>query len=381
MAGHRVVGARSETAMNFSERSRWVVATGFALGATTYAIADGFVQTNLVSNRSGVAQVTDPGLVNAWGLAYSATGPFWVANNGTGTATVYNVAALDDSTSKSSLTVAIPGDGSVTGQVFNAGTGFNGDRFLFVNEDGTISGWRSALGSSAETLATGLPSNVYKGAAVSTIGGHDYLYAANFRSGSVDVLKGDFGAANLTGNFTDPNLPASFAPFNIQNLGGTLYVTYGKQDANGFDALTGAGLGIVDAFDLQGNLIGRIASQGTLNAPWGLAIAPGSFGAFAGDLLVGNFGDGRINAFDPVTHALVGQLKDGNGGVISIDGLWGLTPGNGDNGGSIDRVYFSAGPNGEADGLFGSLAMVPEPGTVTVLLFGLGSVGLRRRKR
>jgi len=355
-------------------------AATFAVLTTVGCLAQGqgFSQTNLVASGGG-AQISDPNLLNPWGLAYSPTSGFWSANNGTGTATIYNVTPAADVTTKVALTVTIPGAGNPTGQVFNGGTGFNADRFLFVSEDGTVSGWRGALGTTAEILQTGDPDNVYKGSALSDIGGHTYLYAANFHTGAVDVLKGDPGAPGLSGNFLDPNLPAGYAPFNIQNLNGMLYVTYAKQDGTGRDAVSGAGLGIVDVFDLQGNLMGRVASGGVLDTPWGLALAPSTFGPLAGDLLVGNFGDGRISAFDPVSHAFLGQIQDGMGNALSIDGLWALMPGNDGNGGSSSRLYFTAGPNDESAGLFGVLTPVPEPGS----LLALGALGLAvvRRRR
>ncbi len=241
-----------------------------------------------------------------------------------------------------------------------------------------------ALGTTAEILQTGEPNNVYKGTTAASIAGFGYLYSANFHSGAIDILKEDNGAPDLTGKFTDPNLPANYAPFNIQKLGDTIYVTYALQDAAGRDDVAGAGHGLVNAFDLQGNLFGRVGTMGLLNSPWGLAIAPASFGSFAGDLLVGNFGDGRINVFNPTSHAFLGQLSDASGQPIVIDGLWGLMVGNNVAGGSSDRVYFTAGPNAETHGLFGVILSVPEPSSLLLLLSGstvvLG-VGLRRRSR
>jgi uncharacterized protein (TIGR03118 family) len=246
-----------------------------------------------------------------------------------------------------------------------------------VSEDGTISGWRPALGTTAEVLQIGSSANVYKGTTEATIAGHSYLYAANFRAGSIDVLKGDPGAPDLAGHFTDPNLPAGYAPFNIQLLGGKLYVTYALQDGNKKDDVPGAGHGFVSVFDTQGNFLGRVATAGTLDSPWGLAIAPLSFGQFASDLLVGNFGDGHINAFDLLTDTFVGQLLALNGTELTIDGLWALTVGNGFNAGSSNKLYFSAGPDGETNGLFGvitaSSATVPEPGTILLLAVGLAA--------
>jgi uncharacterized protein (TIGR03118 family) len=346
--------------------------------------------TNLVSDdqTANVAQITDPGLLNAWGLSYPPTGPFWVSSNGAGTAVLYSVNPATQATTKLGVTVTIPDEGSVTGQVFNsAGAGsFNGDNFLFVSEDGTISGWRNAIGTTAERLQTPSASNVFKGAAFATLAGTGYLYAANFRTGNIDVLKGQAGAPDLAGRFTDPNLPAGYAPFNIQNLGGTMYVTYALQDAARHEEVAGAGRGFVSSFDLQGNLIARIASAGTLDAPWGLAIAPSSFGALAGALLVGNFGDGRISAFNPSTHAFLGQLAASDGTPLSIDGLWALAAGNDGSAGSSALLYFTAGPDDESHGLFGvltpqAIAAVPEMSTSLLFLAGLAGIGLLVRRR
>jgi len=340
---------------------------------------------NLVTDDqlANAAQVTDPGLVNAWGLSYAPTSPFWVSSNGIGEAQLYAVNPATQSTAKQGLTVSIPGDGTVTGQVFNAnaGSAFGGDLFLFVSEDGTISGWRGALGTTAETLLPGSAANVYKGSAFGTTGGNSYLYAANFRTGAIDVEKGSAAAPALSGTFADPNLPAGFAPFNIQNLGGTLYVTYAQQDASKHDEVAGLGMGFVDSYDLQGHLLARVAGGGTLNAPWGLAIAPSSFGAMAGALLVGNFGDGRINAFNPTTHAFLGQVQAAGGGTLAIDGLWAIAPGNDGNGGSSSLLYFTAGPDDESHGLFGVLTPAPEPSTSALLLAGLLGAMVRVRRR
>jgi uncharacterized protein (TIGR03118 family) len=335
----------------------------------------GFIQTNLASDVPGLAQVTDPDLVNSWGMGASPTSPVWIGDNGTGTAVLYNGAGV-----KQGLVVTIPGYG-VTGVVFsNVAGSFNGDTFLFANEDGTVSGWRGALGTNAETLALGSVANVYKGLATATIGTNAYAYLANFRTGHVDVLKGNAGAPNLPGSFTDPGLPAGYAPFDVQTLSGVVYVSYALQDTAKHDDVAGAGHGFVDAFDLQGNFIRRLVSQGALNSPWGLALAPAGFGNFGGYLLVGNFGDGTINVYDPVTGAFVETLRDSNGNPIMIDGLWGLRFGIGGSPATAETLYFTAGPDGESHGLFGTLTQVPEPGAWGTMAVGLLALVVARRR-
>jgi uncharacterized protein (TIGR03118 family) len=346
-----------------------------ALGATPVA-ASPFAVTYLASDQPGVALSVDPQLVNAWGLASSATSPLWIGSNGSGTSEVYNGFGV-----KQGLVVTIPGDGSVTGVVFNNGAvgSFNGDAFLFGSEDGTISGWRGALGTTAEVLQSASLDNIYKGIAVGSIGADTYAYAANFHTGDIDVLKGNAGAPNLLGSFVDPGLPSGYAPFNVQNLGGSLYVTYALQDASREDDVPGLGHGFVDRFDLNGTFLGRVISGGALDSPWGLALAPVGFGNLAGDLLVGNFGNGLIHAYNPVTGALVETLVDENGNPILIDGLWGLRFGNGGVGQSPTTLYFTAGPDSERHGLFGQLTAVPEPGTWVLL--ASGALAVRRRRR
>jgi uncharacterized protein (TIGR03118 family) len=350
--------------------------SGWCLSSLAFAGPVGFEQINLASDLASLVGSPNPDILNAWGLASSSSSPWWIGLNGNGNAEVYSGAGV-----KQSVFATIPGDDTVTGVVFSGVTGsFNGDLFLFGSEDGTVSGWRGSLGTAAETLVTGSTANVYKGITDATIGGNEYAYLANFRTGAVDVLKGNAAAPSLTGNFTDPNIPAGFAPFGIQHIGSLIYVTYAMQDGAKHDDVPGAGNGFVDAFDLQGNLLQHLISNGTLNSPWGLALAPAGFGDFGGDLLVGNFGDGSIHAFNPTTGAPVGTLTDGSGNPLSIDGLWSLQFGNGGAAGPTTTLFFTAGPNGEADGLFGELVTAPEPATWMLGLVGLLPL-LRRLRR
>jgi uncharacterized protein (TIGR03118 family) len=339
-----------------------------------------FSQTNLVTDNQAVnaAQISDPDLLNPWGISFSPTTPFWVSDNGnylsSTNVTTYNV-TTSNSAGLTTRAVLIPGIGNVTGQVYNANSSFafNGDIFLFVSLDGTVSGWRSALGSTAETFISGSTANVYTGAAESTSGTNSYLDAANFRAGAIDPIR-SVTTPSLTGSFTDPSLPAGYAPYNIQLLGSNLFVTYALQNSTSSAAVKGTGNGYVDEFDTQGDFLARVASNGTLNAPWGLALAPQSFGSYAGDLLVGNFGGGTINAYNLSNNSYVGQLEGTNGQPLVISGLWALTIGNGTSAGSTQDIYFTAGPNNQADGLVGVIGPVPEPSTLALL--GVGVVGL-----
>jgi uncharacterized protein (TIGR03118 family) len=320
---------------------------------------------------------TDPQLINPWGLAASATSPLWIGSNGSGVAEVYTGAGVKNT----SVVVTIPGNGSVTGVAFNSTGQFNNDSFLFASEDGTVSGWRSALGTTAETLVAASASDVYKGITLDTTGGDNYALLANFYSGSIDVLKGSGGDPNL-GGFVDPSIPSGYAPFDVQDLNGVVYVTYAEQDGSKQDEIDGAGLGYIDAFDLNGNLISRLVSNGPLNAPWGLAIAPAGFGDLGGDLLVGNFGDGTIDAFT-TSGTFVETLDGANGNPLSIDGLWALRFGSGSaNGGGANTLYITAGPNGETGGLFAEVTAVPEPATWLPAGLALAAaMRLRRGKR
>ncbi|MBV9121892.1 MAG: TIGR03118 family protein, partial [Planctomycetes bacterium] len=292
-------------------------------------LASGFLQTNLVADTPGLARVTDPNLINPWGLAFSPAGPFWIADGGTGVSTLYN-AAGQSPVPGSSLVVQLPPAGvelsgtagAPTGVVFNDGPSFQvaeGGKsapslFLFATEDGAIAGWNPRVDPYRAVLAVDNSASaagaVYTGLALADTPAGTFLYAANFHTGTIDVFDQDFHPVHGAGAFADPSLPAGYAPFNIQDLGGRLYVTYALQDAARQEDAAGPGHGFLDVFDLQGHRLQRLASQGPLNSPWGLALAPEDFGAFRNDLLVGNFGDGHINAFDPATGAFLGRLQD-----------------------------------------------------------------------
>lgn len=279
-----------------------------------------FYQTNLTSDLPGVAQNVDPALANPWGIAFSPTSPIWIADNGTGLSTLYNGAGQPVPLG-SPLQVTIPPaaggmpPSTPTGAVFT-NTGFQGSHFIFATEDGTIDAWTSGTNAVRE-VDNSAAGAIYKGLArVGTT-----LYAANFHSGQIDVFDTNFAPTSVSGGFTDPNLPAGFAPFGIQSIGSLLYVTYAKQDAGGEDDVAGPGNGFVDVFDANGVLQRRLISNGPLNSPWGVALAPAGFGSFANDLLVGNFGDGKINVFDPSTGNFVAVLTDPNNDPIVIQGL------------------------------------------------------------
>ena len=363
-----------------------------------------FAETDLVANKSPLldgngishtAKVVDPHLVNPWGVSESTRSPFWVADNGAGVSTLYNSAGKPQP-----LVVSIPapGDplgtgGAPTGTVFNIAaasdptafqvTGVDKDNnpvsaaavFLFATEDGTIVGWNPGVNppgfEPAKAGTYGIiahdesdEGNVYKGLAIAQdADGNFLLYVTNFNGGTVDVYDKSFNDAKLPADaFTDPRLPRGYAPFNIApitvNGQQRLFVTYAVQDADKHDDVAGMGHGIVDAYDLQGQMLARFAQHGQLNSPWGLALAPASFGELAGDLLIGNFGNGHINAFDPVTGEFIGKLRGAHGQAVAIEGLWTIRVGNGVNGGDPNLLYFTAGPNDESDGLFGSLAPV-----------------------
>ena len=339
--------------------------------AQSNAGSQGFYQqTNLVSDIAGVAKFTDSNLVNPWGLVHAPQSPWWVADNGTGVSTLYNGHGV-----KVPLTVTIPPPGgspagttaAPTGTIFNGTSGFvvseNGKSgsalFIFATEDGTISGWNpnvdptnAVLAVDRSTVGAGA---VYKGLAIGSNANGTFLFATNFRFGTVEKFNSNF---KLVKSFTDPNVPNGYAPFGIQSNGGNLlYVTFALQNAQKHDDVAGPGNGFVNVFDTNGHLLRRFASRGALNSPWGVTRASFAFGRFSGDILVGNFGDGEISAFDSDGHFL-GTLKDSENHPIVIDGLWTLTLGGGRTS-SSDTLYFTAGPNGETNGLFGTITPVP----------------------
>jgi uncharacterized protein (TIGR03118 family) len=330
--------------------------------------AVGFRQVNLVADRHHHALFTDPNLVNAWGITASPTGPFWVNDNGTGVATLYDGAGMAQPPG-TPLVVTIPlppgqsGNAAPTGIVFNgnssdfivSGSSMSGHAvFLFATEDGTISGWNPAADPTHAILeVNNSPAAVYKGLALASTGSGDFLFAANFRAGTVDEFDSSF---HLVRSFTDPSLTAHrFAPFGIAELNGQLFVTFAKQKKSKHDDLAGPGNGFVDVFDNSGNFVKRLVSRGKLDSPWGLALAPSGFSKFGGDLLVGNFGDGHIHAYDPVSGQFRGELVRRRGHPLLIDGLWGLRFGNNGQAGSSGTLFFTAGPAGESHGLFGAL--------------------------
>ena len=335
-----------------------------------------FVETNLVTDGLEPAANTDPKLVNPWGIAQAgATGPFWVSDNNSGFSTIYGSNGtplplqVQIATPPGQTTPAAP-----TGVVFNPFAAQNAfllpdgkpADFIFATEDGTISGWNGGSQSvlmvdNSNNPVAGADGNgaVYKGLAIASTSNGPELFAANFRHGTVDVFNSGF---QQVGSFTDPSVPKGYAPFNVQALGGNLFVTFAKQNAAKHDDVAGAHHGFVDEFNVNGQLIARVASHGPLDSPWGMAIAPQGFGAFTGDLLVGNFGNGKIDAYNLTTDKFVGHLLDADGKPLVIGDLWGLIPGNGGQGGNANTIYFTAGVQNEAHGLFGALNAAPDLG-------------------
>ena len=326
-----------------------------------------YTVTPLASDVAGMAPVTDTNLENTWGLARGASTPWWIANNGTASTSVYTSAGARVDIGGLPAQ-GVPGD--PTGAVFSGIAGqfqvattaspttLGASNFVFDSEDGTISAWR--IGSTAALVTVDMSSSgaVFKGLAISNGPSGPRLYATDFANGRVDVFDGGWNQVNTPGAFVDPGLPAQYAPFGIQTIGDRVFVTYGKQQPGSADEAHGQGLGIVDAFDLDGKFLGRVAQHGQLNAPWGLAWAPASFGRFGGDLLVGNFGDGQINAYEEMPNRHFehrGTLHAATNGKLSIDGLWALEFGNTGPNGDAQTLFFTAGIDDEAHGLFGTI--------------------------
>ena len=332
-----------------------------------------YVQTDLVSDIPGTAPVTDTNLKNPWGMSFSRTSPFWVSNQGSNTATLYSDAG--GKPTKLGLTVTIPttpaGPQGPTGQV-NNGTGsfVLSDKtpaaFIFANLNGTISAWNGGLGTTAQVQVPSSSGAIFTGLALATVGGSPHLYVANTAANTIEVYNGNFQRTTLSGNFTDPNPVAGFSAYNVQNIGNNLFVTYG----NNAGGVPHAG-GYVDEFDLNGNFIKRIVTNGPLNDPWGVVKAPATFGVFGGDLLIGNLFDSKISAYDLSTTVptFKGQITT-NTGFASPVGLWALDFGNGVTGNS-NTLFFTSGINDQKDGLFAALTPVPEPASAVHAVLAL----------
>lgn len=313
-----------------------------------------YKQTNLVSDVPGLAIFTDSNLVNPWGLTRGPTSPWWISDNGKSVSTLYNGSG-NPFPIGSPLVVTIPPSGSTpTGVVFNPGGNGFGERFIFVSEDGRITGWSSGTSAviRADHSAGGA---VYKGVTMANNGGTDYLYVANFHNGTVDVFNSTYTEVSLGGNFKDEQIPEGFAPFNVVNINGDLFVTFAKQDAAKHDDVAGPKLGYVDKFSPDGKLLMRLNHGPWMNSPWGIALAPDNFGKLSNKLLVGNFGSGNIGIFDPENGNFNGFFKDDRG-MVTIDGLWALVFGNGANAGPSNVLFFTAGIEDEQHGLFGMIS-------------------------
>jgi uncharacterized protein (TIGR03118 family) len=341
--------------MKTFKMSSGLMLCGF-LAAT--ANAQHYTQTNLLSNAGSAASKNDNNLVNGWGLARSSTSPWWVSDNGSNKSTLY-----DGSGNANARVVNVPG--GPTGTVFNGTQEFQlaagrPAAFLFASEDGTISGWNPNVDANNAVVMATTSGATYKGLAMASVNGSNYLYAADFHNGRIDVFDNAFHRLSDTAmaGFRLPGRPRGLSPFNIQNIGGNLFVTYAQPDDDRHDDVPGNGRGLIAAFSAGGELLRVFDRVAELNAPWGLAVAPGDFGVFSHHLLVGQFGSGQIAAFDLVSGRFAGLLQDASGKPVQIDGLWGLGFGGGGSNGAANALYFSAGPDGEGSGLFGMLAPV-----------------------
>jgi uncharacterized protein (TIGR03118 family) len=350
------------------------VASALAATPATPSPANSYLVHNLVSDLPSMADYEDHNLVNPWGLATTASSPFWLGNNGTGTSTLYGTTGAPIALVVTVPTPTATTGGAVSGVIANTTTSFTvatgkAASFIFCTEDGTVSGWNSSVspGAAIVTVNNSASNSVFKGCTLGGTSSAPVLYVTDFHNGVVDMFDANFNPIKpAAGAFTDSAIPAGFAPFNIMNLSGKLYVTYAKQDAAKHDDASGPGNGFVDVYDFSGNLLTHLISQGALNSPWGMQIAPATFGQFGGALLVANFGDGTINAFDPAKGTQLGTLQDPTGHPLTIPGLWGLLYGNGGRGGDPTTLYFTAGSPGpygepaESHGLFGSIQPPPQ---------------------
>ncbi len=330
-----------------------------------------YTVTDLMSDGVVPAAHVDADLFNPWGLVFNPEGPAWMVDNHSGVITIDNGNGV-----KLPLVVTIPSPSGATsaptGIVFNGSTDFavsEGDksgpsRFLFATEDGTIAAWAPDVDPTNAIIRVDKSASgaVFKGLALAGNGSGHFLYATDFHNGRIDVFDAGFNDAKLPGTFADSKIPAGYAPFGIANVGGDLYVTFAKQDKDKLDDVAGEGFGFVDEFDANGNLVRRVATRGQLDAPWGIALAPGDFGRFSNDLLVGNFGDGRINAYDPSSGEFRGQLRASDSKPLVIQGLWGLAFGNGVLDQPTGALFFTAGPDDESHGVYGRIDPMPGEG-------------------
>jgi uncharacterized protein (TIGR03118 family) len=388
--------------MNSSKLRNWVGAASLPLLLAPLCFAQEYIQTNLVSNVpvTPAAVVTDPNLQNAWGLVHGPGTPWWISNNASGTSTLYNTSGLNPlNPSAQSPTPVLspvtivalnapggmpgngvkipnapsqPAPGSPTSALFNgAASDFllaSGAPavFIFVTEDGTVQGWNPSVNATTAIIKVDnsqVPNKnkgaVYKGATIAEINGKEFLLAANFRSGRIDVFDSNFQQVRISEElFDDDEIPADFAPFNVQGIGPNIYVTYAKQDAAKHDPVGGAGLGYVAIFSPDGRKLAHLQHGDWFNAPWGVVLTPADFGEFSHTILVGNFRGGTIAAFNPLTGKFIGNMLDSGSAVVNIDGLWALVFGNGGASGPGSTLFFTAGPDNETNGLFGTLTPV-----------------------
>jgi uncharacterized protein (TIGR03118 family) len=388
--------------MNSSKLRNWVGTASLTLLLAPLCFAQEYIQTNLVSNVpvTPAAVVTDPNLQNAWGLVHGPGTPWWISNNASGTSTLYNTSGLNPlNPSAQSPTPVLspvtivalnapggmpgngvkipnapsqPAPGSPTSAIFNgAASDFllaSGAPavFIFVTEDGTVQGWNPSVNATTAIIKVDnsqVPNKnkgaVYKGATIAEINGKEFLLAANFRSGRIDVFDSNFQQVRISEElFDDDEIPADFAPFNVQGIGPNIYVTYAKQDAARHDPVGGAGLGYVAIFSPDGRKLAHLQHGDWFNAPWGVVLTPADFGEFSHTILVGNFRGGTIAAFNPLTGKFIGNMLDSGGAVVNIDGLWALAFGNGGASGPGSTLFFTAGPDNETNGLFGALTPV-----------------------